>query len=100
MRAPSQEPVRIGAVDVEAFSRNLARVIRHLASVGLPTKIRDIPGAPPTLDRLMDLIGQDKKIKRGQLTFILARGIGSAFVETGVDAAEVRGFLSERLGER
>ena len=29
MRAPSQEPVRIGAVDVEAFSRNLARVIEE-----------------------------------------------------------------------
>ncbi len=77
-----------------------ARVVRHLATVGLPTKIKDIPGTAPTLDRLMDLIGQDKKIRRGQLTFILARGIGSAFVETGVDTAEVRGFLSERLAER
>jgi 3-dehydroquinate synthase len=77
-----------------------ARVVRHFAAVGLPTKIKDIPGPLPSLDRLMELIGQDKKIKRGQLTFILARGIGSAFVETGVDAAEVRGFLSERLAER
>ncbi len=77
-----------------------ARVVRHLATVGLPTKIKDILGTAPTLDRLMDLIGQDKKIRRGQLTFILARGIGSAFVETGVDTAEVRGFLSERLAER
>jgi 3-dehydroquinate synthase len=77
-----------------------ARVIGHLAAVGLPTKIKDIPGTPPSIDRLMELIGQDKKIKRGQLTFILARGIGSAFVETGVDAAEVRAFLSEKLAER
>ena len=29
MRAPSQEPVKIGAVDVEVFSRNLARVIEE-----------------------------------------------------------------------
>src|SRR6516165_6548970 len=29
VRAPSQEPVRIGAVDVEAFSRNLARVVEE-----------------------------------------------------------------------
>ena len=77
-----------------------ARVVRHLAAVGLPTKIRDIPGVPPSVDRLMELIGQDKKIKRGQLTFILVRGIGAAFVETGVDQAEVRGFLSEKLAER
>ncbi len=77
-----------------------ARVIRHFAAVGLPTKIKDIPGPPPAVDRLMEWIGQDKKIKRGQLTFILARSIGSAFVETGVDAAEVRAFLSERLAAR
>jgi len=29
---------------------------------------------------MMDLISQDKKVKRGQLTFILVRGIGQAFV--------------------
>jgi 3-dehydroquinate synthase len=77
-----------------------ARVIRHFAAVGLPTKIKDILGPPLALDRLMELIGQDKKIRRGQLTFILVRAVGSAFVETGVDAAEVRGFLRERLAER
>lgn len=77
-----------------------ARVVRHFADVGLPTKIKDIPGVAPSVDRLMELIGQDKKIKRGQLTFILVRGIGAAFVETGVDQAEVRAFLSEKLAER
>jgi 3-dehydroquinate synthetase len=77
-----------------------ARAIRHLAAVGLPTRIRDIPGAPRALDQLMTLIAQDKKIKRGALTFILVRGIGAAFIETGVDQAEVRAFLSEKLAER
>jgi 3-dehydroquinate synthetase len=48
----------------------------------------------------MDLIAQDKKVKRGMLTFILVRGIGQAFIETGVDAREVRVFLSEKLAER
>ena len=28
----------------------------------------------------MTLIAQDKKVKRGKLTFILVRGIGNAFV--------------------
>ena len=37
------------------------------------------------LDALMDLIAQDKKVKRGKLTFILVRGIGQAFVATDVD---------------
>jgi hypothetical protein len=34
------------------------------------------------------------------LTFILARGIGTAFVESGVDERDVRAFLSEKLAER
>ena len=41
----------------------------------------------------MELMAQDKKVKRGMLTFILARGIGAAFVEGGVDGRDVRAFL-------
>jgi len=73
------------------------RAIGHLAAVGLPTHIKDVPGAKPGLDALMDLIAQDKKVKRGALTFILARGIGASFVARDVDAAEVRAFLEEKL---
>ena len=51
----------------------------------------------PGVDALMDLIAQDKKVKRGKLTFILVRGIGQAFVENDVDAAEVRAFLADKL---
>jgi 3-dehydroquinate synthetase len=75
-----------------------ARVRAHLAAVGLPIRINDMPGGAPPADRLMELIAQDKKVKRGQLTFILVRGIGKAFVETGVDPADVRAFFAERLG--
>ncbi len=73
------------------------RAIRHLDQVGLPTRPTDIPGGVPSVDRLMDLIAQDKKVKRGMLTFILVRGIGSAFVESGIDPQDVRAFLSEKL---
>ena len=76
------------------------QAIRHLAETGLPTRIKDIPGPQLSVDQLMDLIAQDKKVKRGMLTFILVRGIGQAFIETGVDAREVRVFLSEKLAER
>ena len=74
-----------------------ARVNAHLAAVGLPTHIKDVPGVMPPADRLMDLIAQDKKVKRGALTFILVRGIGKAFVANNVDAADVRAFLTEKL---
>jgi 3-dehydroquinate synthase len=73
------------------------RAIRHLAAVGLPTHVTDIPGAQPGLDTLMDLIAQDKKVQRGRLTFILVRGIGEAFVTRDVEASEVRAFLQEKL---
>ena len=53
------------------------RAVRHLAAVGLPTRLSEVDGGAPDADTLMDLIAQDKKVKRGKLTFILARGIGA-----------------------
>jgi len=47
----------------------------------------------------MELMAQDKKVRRGKLTFILARGIGASFVATDVDASQVRAFLAEKLAE-
>ena len=40
---------------------------------------------------------QDKKVERGALTFILARGIGQSFIAKNVPAEEVRDFLNEDL---
>jgi len=74
-----------------------ARAAAHLAAAGLPTRLGDVPGGVPGIDALMDLIAQDKKVKRGTLTFILVRGIGQAFVANAIDAAEVRAFLAEKL---
>jgi 3-dehydroquinate synthase len=76
------------------------RVARHLAAVGLPTHLSAIAGLLPDANQLMNLIAQDKKVQRGRLTFILARGIGKAFVAPDIDAAEVRAFLVEKLAER
>ncbi len=70
------------------------RAIRHFETSQLPTAISAIRGGAPDLDTLMDLIAQDKKVKRGKLTFILARGIGAAFVAPDVDPNDVRAFLS------
>jgi 3-dehydroquinate synthase len=75
------------------------RVRAHLDAVGLPTQVKQVQGGVPGVDALMDLIGQDKKVKRGKLTFILVRGIGQAFVAGDVDPTDVRSFLAERLAE-
>ena len=73
------------------------RVERHLAAVGLPTHLSDVSGGLPGIDRLMELMEQDKKVKRGKLTFILVRAIGQAFVAPDVSAADVRAFLAEKI---
>jgi 3-dehydroquinate synthetase len=77
------------------------RVIAHLAATGLPTHVRDVAGGNwPGIDTMMDLISQDKKVKRGQLTFILVRGIGQAFISRDVAADEVAAFIAEKLMAR
>ncbi len=102
------EAISLGMVCAFEFSArrgllataDAARVERHLAATGLPTRLRQVEGGLPDAERLMELIGQDKKVKRGKLTFILARGIGAAFIAPEIAAAEVRAFLIEKLAER
>ena len=59
--------------------------------------LSDIPGELPDADGLMSLMGQDKKVVDGQLRFILARGIGEAFVTADVPGDTVRDMLAEAL---
>ncbi len=100
------ESIAIGMCLAFAFSARLGlvapgdaeRVKQHLVAVGLPTRLADVPGGVPDTDALMQLIAQDKKVKRGNLTFILTRGIGEAFVANDVEAAQVRAFLADQRG--
>jgi 3-dehydroquinate synthase len=96
------EAVAIGMAQAFRFSASLglaptevaARVERHLREVGLPTRIRDIPGpGAPDAAELIALMAQDKKVMAGRLTLILAREIGEAFVTRDVDRAAVETFL-------
>ncbi|MCC4297986.1 3-dehydroquinate synthase [Aurantimonas coralicida] len=99
------EGVAIGTVLAHRFSARLGlcppadaeRCAAHFAAVGLPTRISEIPGAPLDVATLMAGIGQDKKVRRGSLTFILTRGIGQAFIANDVDPAAVEAFLTEEL---
>ena len=75
-----------------------ARVSAHIKAMGLPTHVQDIPGGDlPSADVLVDLMGQDKKVRDGQLTFILARGIGDAFITGEVARDDERRFLEAQL---
>ena len=71
------------------------RVRRHLAAVGLPTAVP--AGANWTASGLTDYIAQDKKIRDGRATFVLARGIGRAYLEREVDPAAVRSLLEHAI---
>lgn len=76
------------------------RVGAHLRRVGLPTRLADVPGGCGSVSALLDAMAQDKKVKDGALTFILARGIGRSFVARDVEPGAVRTFLEgEMAGE-
>ncbi len=82
-------------------NEDAARVQRHLASVGLPTRLQDIAGFTQEglgdADSLLALMAQDKKVKRGKLTFILLEKIGRAVIVNDVDPSLVRNFLVQKL---
>ena len=80
------------------MSEVLARVEAHLNGLGLPTRIADIQGdGRPDVDTLMKLMAQDKKVRAGQMTFILVRGVGGAFVTRDVDPGALQEFLSTEI---
>lgn len=95
------EAVAIGMVQALDFSvsqglcpgQDAERARRHLQAVGLPTRPADRGLGDIPASRLLDHMAQDKKVRDGRLTFVLARGIGEAFVTRDVDAAGLQSFL-------
>jgi 3-dehydroquinate synthase len=81
-----------------------ARVKHHLAEVGLPTHLQDIAGFTQEgltdADALMALMAQDKKVKRGRLTFILLEAVGRAVIAPDVEPSRVRDFLKTKLARK
>jgi 3-dehydroquinate synthase len=105
------EGVAIGMVLAAEFSAQLgmipqsdaARVKSHLAAAGLPTRLQDIAGFSQekiSADALLRLMAQDKKVKRGRLTFILLEAVGRAVIVPDVEPALVRDFLERKLAEK
>lgn len=99
------EAVALGMALAAEFSVHLgvlapehaARAARHLADAGLPVRLTDVAGGVPDADRLMELMSQDKKVRRGKLTFVLLRDIGAAYISYDVDPALLRAFLVAKL---
>lgn len=99
------EAVAIGMTLAHRFSNrvnqcpmdDVNRVEAHLKKAGLPTRIQDIPGELPDVETLMGFIAQDKKVKRGALTFILTKGLGRSYIADDVPPSEVSAFLKDQL---
>jgi len=71
------------------------RVRAHLLAMGMKSGLRDIAGDLPDAATLLALMGQDKKVIDGRLRFVLARGIGQAFVAEDVPPALVQTLLED-----
>jgi 3-dehydroquinate synthase len=87
---------RLGLCAQEAPSR----VRAHLRAMDMMCDLSDIPGDLPDADALMAMMGQDKKVVDGKLRFILARGIGAAFVATDVPLDVVHAMMTDALRGR
>jgi 3-dehydroquinate synthase len=95
------EAVGLGCALAFRFSARLGlcpgqdadRATRVIAAAGLPVSLDAIPGHPFSASALVAHSANDKKAEGGRLTFILARGIGQAFVARDVEAALVHDFL-------
>ena len=100
------EGVSIGMCLAYRFSEELGflpkgqaqRAAAHLKAVGLPTRIVDIPGGKADAGEILRLMGQDKKVRQGKLTFILVKGIGEAFIACDVPNEAVTSFLAKEIG--
>ncbi len=90
------EGVSIGMVAASRISKELGYVTEAeageieslLKKTGLPT---GIPGLPA--DELLGAMALDKKVKAGNVVFVLTQGIGKAFLHEDVDLALVKKIL-------
>ncbi len=87
---------RLGLCSQEAPSR----VRAHLRAMGMKVDLADIPGDLPGPEALLSFMAQDKKVVDGRLRFILARGIGEAFVADDVPGDAVMRLLADACAER
>ena len=87
---------RLGLCSQEAPSR----VRAHLRDMKMKVDLSDIDGDLPDADALIGLMAQDKKVLDGQMRFILARGIGAAFVTADVPRDVLKAVLEQALAAR
>ncbi len=70
------------------------RVVTHMAAIGLPAEMHQL-NRRLSASRLIGHMRKDKKMRDGQLAFVLVRGIGQAFTRRDVPPEAVTDLLRE-----
>jgi 3-dehydroquinate synthase len=81
--------VRLGI----ASGQEATRVRRHIERMGLPSELSAV-GLADKADRLLAHMGKDKKVRDGNITLILPRRIGDAYVMRDASAEDLQAFLA------
>ena len=74
-----------------------ARVEAHLRGARPAERPRRHPAAAARRRRIARHHAPDKKARAGEIAFVLVRGIGEAYVETGIPEEAIIGFLADEL---
>ena len=77
-----------------------AKVRDWFAAAGLPARLRDLPDLGATPEEFLTHMAQDKKARAGRIVFVLARGIGKAFIADDVEPKIVEQMLNEALRDK
>jgi 3-dehydroquinate synthetase len=104
------EGVALGMVLATRFSASQGlcsdevalRLEHHLKRFDFATDFKALnrqTGRMPQLDSLLAFMEQDKKLKDGEMTLILLRRIGEAFIAPKVPRPAIRAFLEAQLGK-
>ena len=67
----------------------VARIERIFQAAALPTQAPELG-----VERYLDLMGLDKKVRDGKLRFVLQQGIGSSVLTSDYDAAALQQTLA------
>jgi shikimate kinase/3-dehydroquinate synthase len=68
----------------------------HLKSSKLPIKLKDLSNKKKWLSKnILEKMQTDKKAYKGNIRFILCKGIGAAFIKKNIDKAIVKKTIEE-----
>lgn len=82
------------AAEMELCSgQDSVRAKAHLRANGLAASVGELPVRETPTDQLIALMQRDKKVRKGEMRFVLPRGIGNSFVCDNVSTASLHKIL-------